>query len=159
MKIQVIYILTLIMALGIMACEDESPMAVEVNDLNEYVGNWTAVEKITLKSNGTGDTLELFETLKLMVEGTNSGKFEVLDIDQNVISEGTFSIVRSADSFPLLRLETLVPDTNDAYEKEVNGENVYYSYQSFNVREVSTNKLVLTDATSARDLIYYIYSK
>ncbi len=159
MKIQVIYILTLIMALGIMACEDESPMAVEVNDLNEYVGDWTAVEKITLKNNGTGDTLELFETLKLMVEGTNSGKFEVLDIDQNVTSEGTFSIVRSADSFPLLRLETLVPDTNDAYEQEVNGENVYYSYQSFNVREVSTNKLVLTDATSARDLIYYIYSK
>jgi len=159
MKIQVIYILVLIMSVGIMACEDESPVAVEVDNLAQYVGDWTAVERITLRNNGLGDTLELFETLKFTVEGNNSGKFEILDVDQNVTSEGEFSIVKSTTGFPLIRFISLVPDTNDAYEQDVNGENVYYSYQSFNVRELSNSQLILTDATSARDLIFYYYTK
>ncbi len=152
--------------LALSACEDETPVVQKISNLDAFVGDWQGKQIVRIKSDGRGDTTELYETLRLIADSPSSGKFEVVDTLSAVVNQGSFTVSEvsnadlSLDAAPrILRLIFLVEDKNDAYEPDVNGENVYYDYQTFNIREVSSNALVLTDATSDRDLVVYSYVK
>lgn len=153
-------------ALAFLACEDETPVVQKVSNLDVYVGDWQGEQIVRIKSDASGDTTELTETLRLIADSPSSGRFEIVDTLSAVVNQGSFTVSEvsnadlSLDAAPrILRLIFLVEDEDDAYEQEVNGENVYYDYQTFNIREVSSNALVLTDATSDRDLVIYSYVK
>ena len=162
-----IYTLLIIFSttLALLGCEDEIPMVQKVSNLDAYVGDWQGQQVITIKNDASGDTVALEETLRLIADSPTSGRFEIVDTTATVTDEGTFTVSEvtnsevSIDPPRLLRLISLVEDSDDSYEQEVNGENVYYDYQTFNIREISANRLVLTDATSESDLVMYSYTK
>lgn len=147
------------------SCEDELPVVNKVSNLDAYIGDWQGAEIITLKSDASGDTVSLEETLRLIADSPTEGRFEVVDTLAMVVNEGVFTVseITNEDlSLPparILRLRFLIEDDNDEFEQGINGENVYYDYETYNIQEVSANTLVLTDATSDSDLVTYTYVK
>ncbi len=165
MQQKTIGILLLVISLGLGGCEDEAPVVTQVNDLSTYAGDWRGVDVVTIKSNGSGDTVAFTETLRLLPGNGTSGNFEVIDTAAVILSQGTFTVTQitnddlSIGSPRLLRLSALEEDTDDEYGPTVNGEDAYYIYSAFNVIEVSANQLVLSDARSDSDRIRYTYTK
>ena len=159
--------LILLIAIAAMACEDESPIVTPSNDLSVYSGDWQGVERLTFKNNGEEvDTVNLEETLRLIDDGSAAGRFEVLDLTPAVIQQGTFTVsIISNEEYAvgnatLLQLVSLTEDTNDNYEPDINGENVFQEIMSFNVVELSDTRLVLSDAREdGTDFVTYTYSR
>lgn len=158
-------LITFFVSLALFGCEDERPTVQKIANLDTFVGDWQGEQIITLKSDASGDTTELTETLRLIADSPTLGRFEIVDTLSVVVNQGSFTVAEvsnpdlSLDAPLILRLVSLVADDEDAFEQEVNGENVYYDYQTFNVEELSANTLVLTDATSDSDLVTFTYVK
>lgn len=144
------------------SCEDELPAVEKVNDNSPYVGDWNGVAGYVFKNNGEDiDTLALEETLRL----ESSGDYQIIDLMDEVLEDGFFTLTEfsheeyDTGTATLLQLIDIQEDVEDNFE-DINGENVFYSSSSFNVIEVSSTKLVLSDARqNGRDFVTYTYSR
>ena len=159
------HLLILLLTAAAFGCEDESPVVTRSNDFTGYLGDWQGLERYTFDNDGENiDTVALEETLRFMAGSDASGRFEILDLSQAVTQEGSFTVTIiennefSVENVTLLQLVTLTEDTNDNFEPDINGENVFQEIMSFNVIELSDTRLVLSDAREdGTDFVTYTY--
>ena|GEM_PF-2723852 len=144
------------------SCDSEAPEVVEITDFTTYLGDWNGMERAIFKNDGeTIERTPLAETLRFDV----SGNYQKLDTLAVILEEGLFTITEVTNkeydtgTATILQLVDVQEDIENLYT-DINGENVFYSNSTFNVIEISSTTLVLSNARQrGRDFVTFTYTK